>query len=82
MTVAELKAILDTHDPDTQVVLLTPHCCGEGDDFEPLSPEVISVIPDTGMRRNNMSALSIAYSMAQSPIDDKAFTGCLLLGKE
>ena len=38
MTVAELKTILDTHDPDAQIVLLTPHCCGDGDDFEPLLP--------------------------------------------
>ena len=82
MTVAELKAILDTHDPDTQVVLLSPHCCGDGDDFEPLSTEGIAVIPDTGMRRHNISATAIVYSLMQSPVDDKAFVGCLLLGKE
>ena len=82
MTVAELMEILGTHNPDAQVVLMTPHCCGDGDDFEPLSPEAIAVIPDTGMRRSNMSPLSIAYSMVQSPIDDKAFVGCVLLGKE
>ena len=82
MTVSELKAILDTHNPDAQVVLLTPHCCGDGDDFEPLSPDAIAVIPSEGMRRHNLNPMAAAYLRIQSPIDDKAFAGCVLLGKD
>ena len=63
MKVSDLQAALTAYDRDTEIVLLAPHCCGDGDDFEPLSGDAMGLIPVTGKRRRNLSPLSVAYSM-------------------